>query len=197
MNSRTDIPQSTYSLTPDIISSCVNGLKKPTALNALVNQRKQLLDDMTDIGAIYVFWWKGDLKEIIDKHIELKGPGGQPVQIIYNKKWIEAATHDKQICLYLGKTTKLRKRLQLHLKLGSPSDRITANEGVINTVSQLRIGIETLFPDMKSGIVDFMLENLSVSWIKWDGHANAVNRFYLEDYLIGSFNPLFNVDIER
>ncbi|MGB8704034.1 MAG: GIY-YIG nuclease family protein, partial [Gillisia sp.] len=107
------------------------------------------------------------------------------------------ATAQNKICLYVGKTTNLRDRISKHLKLGSPTlwNGKKRNSGTKpNTVSQMRIGLETVFDkDMLAEII----ENVSVSWAEMGNYSEAINRFFLEDKMISHYSPLFNIDVER
>jgi len=60
----------------------------------------------------------------------------------------------------------------------------------------VRYGIEHVF---RSGSpVDIIKDNVSFGYIDWFAKTNAIaERFYLEDRLIGSWRPWFNVDSER
>ena len=158
---------------------------------------------LPDKGGVYIFWWsKSD-----DFEEQLKGCTYQVkakkshevdrIDIRFTKDWIEKATVGNKICLYVGKTTNLRSRISKHIKLGSPTlwkgkSRNTGKKP--NTVSQMRIGLETVF---EKDMLEEIKENVSVSWAEMDRYSEAVNRFFLEDKMISHNYPLFNIDVER
>ena len=116
---------------------------------------------------------------------------------MFRKEWIDSAKYKKNICLYVGKSTEIKSRIPKHLKLGTPDIWKTNSKDSgkkPNTVSQLRIGLERLFPEKK--IFD-LIDKIGVSWTVVDEYKNGINRFYLENYFIGNFFPLLNADIER
>ena len=154
-------------------------------------------------GGVYIFWWNGD-KGIKNKlagcSYRVKAKSTHDVEMIdikFSEEWIKKATVHNKVCLYVGKTTNLRDRVSKHLKLGSPTlwNGKKRNSGTKpNTVSQMRIGLETVFDkDMLKEIK----ENVSVTWAVMDQYSEAVNRFFLEDKMISHYNPLFNIDVER
>ncbi|MGO1584784.1 hypothetical protein [Mesonia sp.] len=96
----------------------------------------------------------------------------------------------------MGKTTNLRNRISGHLKLESPKGNPYSKNKLLkkNTVSQMRLAIEALAGEnMLQGIRN----NVTVSDHLMRSYSESINRFYVEDALIGKYFPLFNVDIER
>ncbi|MGJ8666720.1 MAG: hypothetical protein ACSHW7_10160 [Patiriisocius sp.] len=154
-------------------------------------------------SGVYIFWWEGSLetftKIVISSTFLVNGKKSHKnqIKICFTKEWINNATHEGKVCLYVGKTTNLRDRISMHVKLGTPSlwNGKKRNSGTKpNTVSQMRIGLETVFnKDMLEEIKD----NVSLSYQPMNYYSEAVNRFYVEDYLIGHYFPLFNIDVER
>ena len=154
-------------------------------------------------SGVYIFWWDGD-KGIKNKlagcTYQVKAKSTHDVEMIdvkFSEEWIKRATVHNKICLYVGKTTNLRDRVSKHLKLGSLTlwNGKKRNSGTKpNTVSQMRIGLETVFD--KDMLVEIK-ENVSVSWAEMDKYNEAINRFFLEDKMISKNYPLFNIDVER
>ncbi len=159
-------------------------------------------------GGIYAFWWIGDIIELEEalsrnfkgsKNYTLKGKQGKGMfHIKFTQEWLNCRCGS--VCLYVGKTTDLKSRIPKHLKLQTES--IWPNGGEDNgkkpnSVSQLRIGLEKVFDLNTLDDLKNIIPQIAVSWIKLDGYENAINRFYLENYFIGKYLPLFNVDIER
>jgi len=156
-------------------------------------------------SGIYSFWWTGNYK-VFSKAIRkcdyrLKGKitEEKKIAIKFSKKWIKSANTNHGICLYIGKSTSMKKRISSHLKLGTENiwTNTELTDGVKpNTVSQLRVGIERVF-----GKGSFrntkMFKNISIKWICIDGYEESIERFYLEDQLISEYFALFNIDIER
>lgn len=165
-------------------------------------------------AGIYAFWWVGDsnlLKREINEHrYKLKGPANRkeliPVKIC--EDWIQAATREERICLYVGKTTNLNQRISGHLR-NTVKDIWTDKNGKNrtaepfsfekkpNTVSQLRIGLERVF---QAHSLSYIKKNIAISWLELEddeNENNAVNRFYIEDKMVADLFPIFNVDVER
>jgi hypothetical protein len=159
--------------------------------------------ELPEKGGVYIFWWnrsddfEENLRGCTYQVKAKKSYYDEKINIKFSEEWIEKATVDDKICLYVGKTTNLRSRVSKHLKLGSPSiwkDK-TRNSGVKpNTVSQMRIGLETVFD---KDMLEEIKENVFVSWAVMDNYSEAINRFFLEDKMISHYYPLFNIDVER
>jgi len=156
-------------------------------------------------GGVYAFWWTGAPAllrgDACNRTLELHGPGGRPVRIEMDDRWLGLDT-DLPIPLYVGKTAgSLAKRIGQHLRLGSgkrmmPMGEDAGKQPRPTTSCQLRAGVEHLFP-RESDTRTLILENIGLSYVLLDGDAHAANRFYLEDLAIGLMRPPFNVDIER
>ncbi|MEW9109009.1 MAG: hypothetical protein AB2374_06635 [Cytobacillus gottheilii] len=157
-------------------------------------------------GGIYVFWRMNDqadsLKPFYDEEQcsrkytlqgkKITSPSAmnmfQQVEIEITDDWLER--YKGHIPLYVGKNTDcLLKRFTLHLQINHEQYKGKT------TSNQLRRGIKTLFPN--SHTTDLIVNHIGYTVINLHGYENAVNRFYLEDYLIGKLLPLFNIDIER
>ena len=176
---------------------------KAIAINDLIEGRGISKTILPEKGGVYIFWWNQS-KAFEEK---LKGCTYQvkakkcheldKINIKFTQDWLEKATVGNKICLYVGKTTNLRDRVTKHLKLTKEDiwGGHTRNSGKKpNTVSQMRIGLETVFN--KDMLVEIK-ENVSVSWAVMDEYSEAVNRFFLEDKMISHNYPLFNIDVER
>lgn len=149
---------------------------------------------------IYAFWWLHDLEALLNSNrkIALAGPGGKVVGVEYQDWWPKDLTYP---CLYVGKTTSIRKRFSLHLKRGCPGrlhEALPENrKAKPNTTScQLRWGIEHIFPDEQEPL---KLIGSAVGFsYRTDFGDNAIaERFFEEDRLIGTWKPWFNIDSER
>ena len=154
-------------------------------------------------GGVYIFWWNQSkafeekLKGCTYQVKAKKSHEVDKIDIRFTKEWIEKATVENKICLYVGKTTNLRSRVSKHIKLGSPTLWKTKSRNTgkkPNTVSQMRIGLETVF---EKDMLEEIKENVSISWAEMDSYSEAVNRFFLEDKMISHNYPLFNIDVER
>ena len=104
-------------------------------------------------------------------------------------------------CLYVGKTTNVRKRFSLHIKRDCPGRLHQAHPENVkakpNTTScQLRFGIEHVFPNEENPLnVIFKCVGFSH---RTDFPDNAIaERFFEEDRLVGIWRPWFNIDSER
>ena len=151
-------------------------------------------------AGVYAFWWIGHKDELLssNRHIVLKGPGERPVDVTYNDWWPAELVYP---CLYIGKSTNIKKRFSLHIKRGSTGRLHVPLESnnkakPATTSCQLRFGIEHLFP--------YEEDPLSVIYTKvgfsfnTDFAENAIaERFFEEDKLVGLWRPWFNIDSER
>ncbi|MGF6222099.1 GIY-YIG nuclease family protein [Pseudomonas sp. YL-218 TE3947] len=160
---------------------------------------ERAIDLPADPG-IYAFWWIGELDQLLaaNRRIILKGPSEQLVEVEYRDWWPEELVYP---CLYVGKTTNIRKRFSLHLKRGSPGRLHAAHpehhKAKPNTTScQLRWGIEHIFPNETNPLA---LISTSVGFsYRTDLVDNAIaERFFEEDRLVGAWRPWFNIDSER
>ena len=180
--------------------------KEIIPLNKFIKNQKLFLPELKKKGGIYAFWWIGEKNELTEALIscdyKLKGKQSEKelIPVKFTKEWINIASIEKTgICLYIGKSTDITGRISKHIKLGTENIwekiNIAKNSGVKpNTESQLRIGLERVF---NKSILNGLINNIGVSWIILDEYKNGINRFYLEDYFIGKYFPLFNIDIER
>jgi hypothetical protein len=159
--------------------------------------------NLPEKGGVYVFWWNKSVdfeKKLIDCTYQVKAKKSHEIDKInikFTTEWIDKATKGNKICLYVGKTTNLRDRVTKHLKLTKEDiwNGKTRNSGKKpNTVSQMRIGLETVFD---KGMLEEIKENVSLSWAVMDEYSEAINRFFLEDKMISHNYPLFNIDVER
>jgi len=73
--------------------------------------------DLPHEAGLYAFWWLADRKTLLDSNrsVVLKGPGGNLVDARYEDWWPKDLVFP---CLYVGKTTNIRRRFSLHLKRG-------------------------------------------------------------------------------
>ena len=172
-------------------------------LTDFINNGKLNMPNLKSLGGIYAFWWLGNKKEFSEKLLtcdyKLKGKKTEKdlISIKFTNEWIKGSTTDNKICLYVGKSTDIKGRVSKHLKLQTKniwgnSSKTTGFKP--NSESQLRIGLERVFD---KSILDDLLKNIGISWVIIDSYKNGINRFYLEDYFVGKYLPLFNIDIER
>jgi len=152
-------------------------------------------------AGLYAFWWIGEKRELLketQRNIVLKGPGEKPVKLRYEDWFPKDAPYP---CLYIGKSTNLKKRISQHL-LVNDSGRIYPRTHHFEKVKpkttscQLRTGMEHIFPNDKNPISKIM-EHVGLSLRISTEEAAVVERFYLEDYSIGYYRPWFNLDSER
>ncbi len=189
---------------PEALKSLIKDFKKAD-INSLESLYSiQTTNRIPKKGGLYGFWWTGDinffLKNIKDHQHLLKGRQTEEelVNIKFSKEWINLATLKGKVCLYIGKTMNLQKRITSHVKprtedIWGSTDFDSGRKP--NTASQMRIGIERICKT-KQGL-EIVLQNVSISYVEMDGVNNCVNKFYLEDLLVGTYFPLLNIDIER
>lgn len=133
-----------------------------------------------------------------NRHIVLKGPGERPVDVEYRDWWPVELTYP---CLYVGKSTNIKKRFSLHIKrrcLGRLHEPHPQNVKAkpYTTSCQLRFGIEHIFPREDNPL---QLISSSVGFsCNTEFLDNAIaERFFEEDRLVGIWRPWFNIDSER
>lgn len=155
--------------------------------------------DIPRDSGVYAFWWIGDRRKLLaaSTHIILVGPGGKEVNVQFTEWWPNSL---KYPCLYVGKSTNLRKRFGQHLMRGSRGrvHTIPANgrkQKAATTACQLRYGIEHIFPK-ESKPLDLIARDVGFSF-KVYAAEDIAERFFQEDLLIGTLRPWFNVDSER
>lgn len=151
-------------------------------------------------AGVYAFWWIGDRSELLNGEcsIELQGPGKKPVKVKYHDWWPKDLIYP---CLYVGKSTNIRKRFSLHLKRRSPGRLHSGTDNPkkvkpVTTSCQLRWGIEHIFPN-DSEPLKTIENSVGFSW-RTDFLDNPIaERFFEEDRMIGLWRPWFNIDSER
>jgi hypothetical protein len=156
--------------------------------------------DLPEIAGVYAFWWMGDKALLLAAHrtIALKGPNGQLVHVELQDWWPSQLAYP---CLYVGKSTNIKKRFSLHIKRDCPGQlhRVAADNRKLKpctTSCQLRYGIEHLFRSDPDPLA-IIFNSVGFSY-RTDFKTNAVaERFYTEDLLVGTWRPWFNVDSER
>lgn len=149
---------------------------------------------------VYAFWWIGDRAELLESNrtVVLKGPNGVRVNVEYRDWWPKDLTYP---CLYVGKSTNLRKRFGLHIKSKSygrlHEPHAEHHKATPSTTScQVRWGIEHIFPNEKDPL-SLIRKSVGFSY-RNDFTDNAIaERFFEEDKLVGALRPWFNIDSER
>lgn len=151
-------------------------------------------------AGVYAFWWIGEKKVLLNgnRHIVLKGPGENPVDVYYRDWWPPELEYP---CLYVGKSTNIKKRFSLHLKRGSSKRLHSISEGnekqkPVTTSCQLRFGIEHVFPNHDAPL-SIINDNVGFSFSTDFGDDAIAERFFKENQLIGAWRPWFNIDSER
>jgi hypothetical protein len=149
---------------------------------------------------VYAFWWIGDRDQLLaaNRRIVLKGPREQLVDVEYRDWWPKGLAYP---CLYVGKSTNIRKRFSLHIKRKCPGRLHTAHpehwKAKPKTTScQLRWGIEHIFPQAADPLA-IIFKSVGFSF-RTDFPDNAIaERFFEEDRMVGAWRPWFNIDSER
>jgi hypothetical protein len=149
---------------------------------------------------VYAFWWMAPKSELMagNRHIVLKGPREQPVDVEYRDWWPSELPYP---CLYIGKSTNIKKRFSLHIKRGS-TNRLHQTHPQNHKAKpctsscQLRFGIEHVFPHEKDPL-KIIFKSVGFSF-RTDFLENSIaERFFEEDRLVGTWRPWFNIDSER
>jgi hypothetical protein len=155
--------------------------------------------DVPDKPGVYAFWWTGKRSELLgaSTHIVLAGPGGREVDVHFADWWPTTLVYP---CLYVGKSTNLRKRFGKHLMRGSNGRVHTIpksgrKQKAATTSCQVRYGIEHIFPTERHPLA-IINKKVGFSYVIYRPEQIA-ERFFKEDLLIGTWRPWFNVDSER
>lgn len=156
--------------------------------------------ELPEEAGVYAFWWVTDRSELLtaNRHIVLKGPNGADVEVEYEDWWPSELAYP---CLYVGKTTNVKKRCALHIKSRSLGRLHVANvdnaKAKPRTSScQLRWGIEHVFPHEPEPL-KLIFRAVGFSY-RTDFPRNPIaERFFEEDRLVGTWRPWFNIDSER
>lgn len=156
-----------------------------------VKNRKYYIED--DIKGLYVFWYNNhDQKAIgLNRAYSVAGPNGMLEQITWD--W---NLEKDRICLYIGKSTNIKKRISLHLLLGTKR-LYDGDETMLKkktTACQLRSGFEYLYLRNNVDLFEEIQDRIELSYTV---EPDFIKRFFYEDMLIGSWRPWFNVDSER
>jgi len=156
--------------------------------------------DLPERPGVYAFWWVGKKLDLMsaNRHIVLKGPGERPVNVEYKDWWPKELTYP---CLYVGKSTNIKKRFSLHIKRDCPGRLHQAHPENVkvrpNTTScQLRFGIEHVFPKEEDPL-KIIFRSVGFSYQTDFPNDAIAERFFEEDRLVGIWRPWFNVDSER
>lgn len=156
--------------------------------------------ELPEEPGVYAFWWVGQKDELMaaNRHIVLQGPKGRPVDVEYRDWWPSELVYP---CLYVGKSTNIKKRFSLHIKRGSPgrlhqihTDNHKARP--CTTSCQLRFGIEHVFPDEPEPL-NLIFKSVGFSFRSHFQENAIAERFFEEDRLVGIWRPWFNIDSER
>ena len=145
-------------------------------------------------NGIYIFWYYNKTKKLHDlnRKLFIDGPKKEKQKIEWN--W---NLENEYVCLYVGKTRDMQKRISQHLLLDT--DNLGSKNGSQlhkkTTACQLRSGFDYLYSKKENVYIkNELMEHLYLSIYYED---DFTKRFYLEDYLIGKLRPWFNVDSER
>ena len=157
------------------------------------NQPIKYSPELTEDEGIYAFWLlnSDQLAENLNRKFAISGPNKGLMDIEWN--W---NLTNKQILLYVGKSTNLKKRISLHLKLKTKT-WVSTKDNTLNKVTtscQTRSGIEHLIQESKFDSFDFMNTRIGLTTVKL---PNFDDRFFAEDLAIGIGKPWFNLDSER
>lgn len=153
-----------------------------------------------DGPGVYAFWWIGDRAKLLSSNrtVVLKGPSEVRVSVEYRDWWPEDLVYP---CLYVGKSTNLRKRFGLHIKSKSQGrlyvPHVEHHKATPSTTScQLRWGIEHIFPREENPL-NLIRDSVGFSYRTNFGDNAIAERFFEEDRLVGTWRPWFNIDSER
>lgn len=205
-----------------------NQLEKIQTLQKEVNvASKGSIASVPRKEGLYCIWWTGPVEELKNmrlsialqgKHITNKERNERPDLLgkhhIHTLNWdwnIDATP----VCLYVGKSSDMRRRLNEQFELGttseawySPHKKTRSREHRLwvpnkeedflvkrRSGCQVRAGIEHLYKAAASpSTIEQKLHNIGLSYLE---EPCFKERFYMEDLAIGYFRPWFNLDSER
>lgn len=172
----------------------------PASIRTVAELCAQRRSALPEGPGVYAFWWVGEKATLLaaNRTVVLKGPNEVRVKVEYRDWWPADLAYP---CLYVGKSTNIRRRFGLHIKRKSQGRLHNAHpenhKASPNTTScQLRWGIEHIFPGEPNPL-GVILESVGFSY-RTDFPDNAIaERFFEEDRLVGTWRPWFNIDSER
>ena len=183
-------------LTDSLISTkSIEMLEHSEPIGKFVNLQKKKYSIKNEQKGLYAFWYNNhDLKaNRLNRTYQIAGPNG----VLESVTWKWNLLNDR-ICLYVGKSNNIKKRISLHLLLGT-AKLYAGNEMKLNkktTSCQFRSGFEYLYMRCNDHVDLFteMRDRVEFSYVE---ESDFVKRFYCEDYFIGKWKPWFNLDSER
>ncbi|MBQ9494912.1 MAG: hypothetical protein IJR50_04655 [Treponema sp.] len=171
----------------------LNRAKETKSLNEYVDvQTKKYKKDISFAG-LYIFWFDNSDKIIrtLKRNLQIKGPNRKTQSLSWD--W---NLDNEKICLYVGKSTDIKKRLGQHLLLKTNNlyPNTTSELYKKTTSCQFRSGFDYLYQKKNINIFSKINKRVHLSIIR---ENNFIRRFYMEDFLIGKLLPWFNIDSER
>jgi hypothetical protein len=169
-------------------------LLNPKEISFYVDVFKRRYKNIPNKEGLYAFWFNNhdQIMKTFNLSFAIPGPGKKEIPLTFN--W---NTTDSMICLYIGKTNDLKKRLSQHLLLGT-KERLIKDAPLRyrkTTACQLRSGFDLLYINKKD--IDIIKELNARIYLDFIEIENFITRFYTEDYFIGKYRPWFNLDSER
>jgi len=170
------------------------------------------------VPGVYVFYWTGDLDvlESFCRKIKLKGPNNSTIDLDLETTWFPNLGKNKY-ALYVGRTTNIYRRFGWHEYRKNikepwiPDDPHWKDERTNyhnpayyakiykpTSTSQFRSGWQRLIRHLTKSNAEDLIDNVSFEFIPFlNNQEDLTKRFYIEDYLIGTLRPWFNLDSER
>ncbi|MGM0582896.1 MAG: GIY-YIG nuclease family protein [Bacteroidota bacterium] len=187
-------------MNPIIIRETVNQLLDKTQikrLDSLIhfgnNKVIRYQTGLSNNGGLYAFWLKNTngIAKKLNRTVAISTPNKKIEQVEWD--W---NLEDDQLLLYVGKSTNLRNRISMHLKLGTEKwDKNSDNTLRKKTTScQVRAGIEHLIQNSRYNSFEFINQFIGISVVEL---PKFQDRFFAEDLAIGEGKPWFNIDSER
>lgn len=135
---------------------------------------------------MYSFWYdnRDGMIRKLKRNPVIVGPNGVEEEILWD--W---HLDNNFICLYIGKSRNLKKRVGQHLLMKTENLYPEKNKFINKktTACQLRAGFDFLYQDKKHiNLKQELSERVNLSFVEI---KETRERFYVEDYLIGHFMP--------
>lgn len=174
--------------------------KQYAKLLTKIKQLKSYVDvnankyNLPEACGIYTFWYDNSdgIISKLKRNPIISGPNGVKEKILWD--W---HLENRFICLYVGKTRNVKKRVGQHLLLKTENLYPEKSEIIYKktTACQLRAGFDFLYQDkVNINLKLELFERINLSFVRIEDFRE---RFYVEDFLIGHFLPWFNLDSER
>lgn len=182
----------TTSLSPTLIHESINhfpssGEWESFSLHTL--QGKKTLswknaDHIPTTEGVYAFAFPVEILGTKKYSIKLDGPRKSEIYFEFTVDDLEKIENNTQIVLYVGRTTNLLNRLQMHLRK-------------TRTATQVLYGMKKIFGKSFQEAKDMLISSGVFYYLPVPGEINCVNRDLIELWLCVKYRSPINIKSER